>query len=186
MTGLQTPLFSCKNNHSLSKGHGHRHDATPPTSNDAQVAPTSPTGKDHQEMTLHNYKILIVDDSKSVLYKLQQAFASTAYEVTTVDDPLKAYQMIENEQFHIVISDIVMPKLDGLTLLRKIKNYNGMIQVLMITGDITINNTLNAFRYGAVDIFFKPIEDMAELIKAVDATADKLDRINAILHKLTM
>jgi len=134
-------------------------------------------------MASPTYKILVVDDSKSILHKIGQAFADTSYAVTTVDDSLQAYQMIENEQFHIVISDIVMPKMDGLTLLRKIKNFNGMIQVLMVTGDITINNTLNAFRYGAVDIFFKPIENMAELIKAVDAIAAKLDRINAILHR---
>ncbi len=133
-------------------------------------------------MSSARYKLLIVDDSKSILHKLREAFADTAYQVTTIDDPLKAYQMIENEQFHIVISDIVMPKMDGLTLLRKIKNYNGMIQVLMITADISINNTLNAFRYGAVDIFFKPIEDPAELIRAVDAIAAKLNRINTILH----
>ncbi|MFC1513006.1 response regulator [Thermodesulfobacteriota bacterium] len=136
-------------------------------------------------MQTRHYKLLIVDDSKSILYKLGELFADTAYETTTVADPLKAYQMIEDEQFHIVISDIVMPKMDGLTLLRKIKNYNGMIQVIMVTGDITINNTLNAFRYGAADIFFKPIEDLAELVAAVDATAAKLDRINAILGKLS-
>ena len=135
-------------------------------------------------MVKSGYKILIVDDSKSVLYKLAEAFAKTDYQVTTVDDPHEAYQLIENEQFHIVISDIVMPGMDGLTLLRKIKNFNGMIQVLMITADITISNTLNAFRYGAVDIFFKPIEDMDELLRAVDAIAMKLDRINTILHKL--
>ncbi|MDH3393756.1 MAG: response regulator [Desulfobulbaceae bacterium] len=136
-------------------------------------------------MQTRHYKLLIVDDSKSVLHKLGEVFADTSYEVTTVADPLKAYQMIEDEQFHIVISDIVMPKMDGLTLLRKIKNYNGMIQVLMITGDITINNTLNAFRYGASDIFFKPIEDLQELVAAVDAVAAKLDRINTFLAKLS-
>lgn len=135
-------------------------------------------------MPASGYKLLIVDDSKSILYKLAEAFADTDYQVTTVDDPLAAYRLIEDEQFHIVISDIVMPGMDGLTLLRKIKNFNGMIQVLMITADITISNTLNAFRYGAADIFFKPIEDMDELIRAVDAIAVKLDRINAILRKL--
>ena len=136
-------------------------------------------------MPKRHYKLLIVDDSKSILYKLGEHFANTSYETTTVDDPLKAYKMIEDEQFHIVISDIIMPKMDGLTLLRKIKNYNGMIQVLMITADITISNTLNAFRYGAADIFFKPIEDLDELVTAVDGIAAKLDRINAIIGKLS-
>ena len=54
----------------------------------------------------------------------------------------------------------------------------------MITGYITINNTLNAFRYGANDIFFKPFKDMQDLIDAVDAAARKLNRINEILKVL--
>ena len=130
------------------------------------------------------YKVLIVDDSTSVLKALTRAFAETPYEITTCNDPVKSYEMIEDEHFDIVISDIMMPELDGLSLLRKIKNYNGTIQVIMITGYITINNTLNAFRYGANDIFFKPFKDMRALIDAVDGAAKKLNRINEILKEL--
>ncbi|MEW6500965.1 MAG: response regulator transcription factor [Thermodesulfobacteriota bacterium] len=131
------------------------------------------------------YRVLIVDDSKSVLKALEDAFADSNFLVTATANPLTAYEMVENEHFDIVISDIMMPEMDGLTLLRKIKNFNGMIQVIMITGYITINNTLNAFRYGANDIFFKPFEDVGEIIQAAEAAAAKLDRINAILKRLT-
>ncbi len=131
------------------------------------------------------YQILIVDDSKSVLKILEAAFADSNFRVITTTSPIAAYEMIENEHFDIVISDIMMPEMDGLTLLRKIKNFNGMIQVIIITGYITINNTLNAFRYGANDIFFKPFEDEAEIVQAAEAAAAKLDRINAILKRLT-
>ena len=130
------------------------------------------------------YKVLIVDDSTSVLKALARAFADTPYEITTCNDPVKSYEMIEDEHFDVVISDIMMPELDGLSLLRKIKNYNGTIQVIMITGYITINNTLNAFRYGANDIFFKPFKDIQNLIDAVDAAAGKLTHINEILKML--
>ena len=131
------------------------------------------------------YRLLIVDDSRSVLKVLEHAFADTPFQVTTSTAPLAAYEMIENEHFDIVISDIMMPEMDGLTLLRKIKNFNGMIHVIMITGQITINNTLNAFRYGANDIFFKPFEDVGDIVRAAEAAAAKLDRINAILKRLT-
>ncbi len=131
-----------------------------------------------------NYKILIVDDDKDILSMLEMAFLPTSYDVTTIDHPLQAYKMIENEHFDMVISDIQMPQMDGLTLLRKIKNFNGMIQVVMMTAHITISNTLDAFRYGAVDIFFKPFEDINEIIAAADGVAVKLNRVNSILHKL--
>jgi DNA-binding NtrC family response regulator len=79
----------------------------------------------------------------------------------------------------------MMPEMDGLTLLRKIKNFNGTIQVIMITGYLTINNTLNAFRYGANDIFFKPFKEIREIIDAIEEAAKKLDRINEILRMLS-
>ena len=135
-------------------------------------------------MPNRNYKLLIVDDSKSILHALDRVFADTPYDVTTINNPVKAYEKIENEHFDIVISDIMMPELDGLSLLRKIKDFNGTIQVIMITGYLTINNTINAFRYGANDIYFKPFDDMGELVEAVDAAAKKLDRISEILTML--
>ena len=130
------------------------------------------------------YKILIVDDDRDILSLLELAFLNSPYIVTTIDHPLQAYKMIENEHFDMVISDIQMPQMDGLTLLRKIKSFNGMIQVIMMTAHITISNTLDAFRYGAVDIFFKPFEDINEIIIAADGVAAKLDRVNNILRQL--
>ena len=131
------------------------------------------------------YRVLIIDDSKSVLKALEDAFSTSDFQINSTSNPLTAYEMIENEHFDIVVSDIMMPEMDGLTLLRKIKSFNGMIQVIMITGYITINNTLNAFRYGANDIFFKPFDDVADIVRAAEAAAAKLDRINAILKRLT-
>jgi len=135
-------------------------------------------------MTRGDYKILIIDDDPDILSMLELAFAATPYEIQTMTDPLLAYQRIENEHFDIVITDIQMPGMDGLTLLKKIKNFNGMIQVIVITAHMTINNTLNAFRYGAVDIFFKPFKKIEELIQATDTIALRLNRVNTILNQL--
>ncbi len=132
----------------------------------------------------NEYKILLVDDDPQVLSLLELAFSATPYQIRSTTDPLQAYQLIENEHFDIVITDIQMPQLDGLSLLKKIKNFNGMIQVIVITAHMTINNTLNAFRYGAVDIFFKPFDDVQELVAATDAIALRLNRVNSILNKL--
>lgn len=135
-------------------------------------------------MAEKKYRILAIDDSPSILKALEDVFAQTTYEFTSCNNPRQAYEMIENNHFDIVISDIMMPELDGLTLLRKIKNFNGTVQVIMITGYITINNTLNAFRYGANDIFFKPLKDTKKLVRAVDEAAKKLDRIRQLLSFL--
>ncbi|MCK5229070.1 MAG: response regulator [Desulfobulbaceae bacterium] len=127
-----------------------------------------------------NYRILVVDDQIVILKTIAAAFKDTSYKITTVRNPVEAYQMIEDEQFDIVISDIRMPKMNGLDLLRKIKNHNGMIPVIMITGYTTINNILNAFRYGAFDFFFKPVAQ-DEIVSAVDRAAAKIERVNSLL-----
>ena len=126
------------------------------------------------------YKVLIVDDSRAILKALEDAFVNTSYRTTTTTDPVAACRMVEKAHFDIIISDIEMPGMNGLELLRKIKAYNGMIQVIVITGYITINNTLDAFRYGAFDLFFKPF-DTAEVLSSVDMVASKLDRIKRLL-----
>jgi len=131
------------------------------------------------------YKVLLVDDDEDILSTLELAFMGSAYQVTTVNHPVRAYQMIENEHFDMVFTDIQMPQMNGLELLRKIKNFNGMIQVVMMTAHISIHNTLDAFRYGAADIFFKPFDDITEILQAADAIAAKLDRVNTILRRLT-
>ncbi len=130
-----------------------------------------------------NYKLLIIDDSKAVLSYLETVFEKTPYEVKTATNPLLAFDLIQKESFNIVISDIEMPEMNGLELLKKIKSYNGMIQVVIISGFLTINNTLNAFRYGAENLFFKPL-NVKGLVQAVDACAAKLDRVNTLLGEL--
>ncbi len=129
------------------------------------------------------YTVLIVDDSVHVLKLLEAGFSRTSYNVKTVSNPVLAFDIIQKEHIDIVVSDIEMPYLKGLELLKKIKSYNGMIQVLIITGYTSINNALNAFRYGAENIFFKPV-DIKEVIKGVDMCAAKLDRVNHLLNEL--
>lgn len=134
-------------------------------------------------MAKDNYKVLIIDDSKSILTFLSSEFEKTPYRVKTIDNPVRAFELIQKESFKIVVTDIEMPEMNGLQLLKKIKSYNGMIQVVVISGYLTIHNTLNAFRYGAENLFFKPI-DVEALIQAVDACAAKLDRVNHLLDEL--
>ncbi len=130
------------------------------------------------------YKILIVDDEKEILKALESAFLTTNFEVHTADNPIKALGLIKKKHFHIVISDIAMPQMSGLKLLKKIKEYNPFIQVIIITGYITTSNALKAFRYGASDCFFKPFDDINKIIQSVKECASKMERINSFLNEV--
>ena len=128
------------------------------------------------------YKVLVVDDSKAMQAAILEALAGTPYEVKAVGNPLEAYRMVEDENFQIIVSDIEMPEMNGLDLLRKIKQHNGMIAVIIVTSYITVNNIINAFRYGAADLIFKPFEP-TEVRKAVDEAATKLERVRHLINQ---
>ena len=131
-----------------------------------------------------SYRILIVDDEQEILDALEAAFLTTDLDISTTDNPITALEMIKETHFHVVITDIAMPQMNGLDLLRKIKEYNAFIQVIVITGYITMNNALNAFRCGASDCFFKPFEDPDQIIDAVCNCIKKMGRINDFLKQL--
>ena len=130
------------------------------------------------------YKLLIVDDEKQILDALETAFLADDIYVQTIDNPITALGMIKAEHFHVVISDIAMPQMSGLDLLRQIKQYNAFIQVIMITGYITVTNALNAFRYGASDCFFKPFENPDQIIASVYECVRRMERVNNFIQKV--
>ncbi len=135
-------------------------------------------------MAKREYTLLIVDDDDLILTSLELAFAGRNYRILTCNDPRKAYEIIENWHIDVAILDVVMPAMDGFELLEKIKSFNGMIQVIMLTGEITVNNALKAFRRGAVDIFFKPLKSNEELLQAVATATARLERIDGFLRQI--
>ena len=121
-------------------------------------------------------KILIVDDEVDITSTLKRYFIFEGYDVDVTNDPYSALKMIHDNNYLLVISDISMPGMDGIELLRRIKEYNGMIQVVMITGFVTLDNILNCLRLGADDCFLKPIKDLDELKNAVNECMAKLNK----------
>lgn len=130
-------------------------------------------------------KILIVDDEKDITSTLKRYFAFEKYNVQVTNDPYSALKLIHEENFLIVISDIAMPGMDGIELLTRIKKYNGMIQVIMITGYVTLENILTCLRVGADDCFLKPLKDLDLLKKAIDDATSKLSKWRNLMSDIT-
>jgi CheY-like chemotaxis protein len=131
-----------------------------------------------------NVKVLIVDDEESIVNALTRYFALWEYDVTGTTSPLEALEMIKTDNYMVVVSDIMMPGMSGIEMLREIKRYNGMIQVVMMTGVVKIENVLSCLRFGANDCFLKPIEDL-ELVKAaVDDAIARLARWEELIRSM--
>lgn len=115
-------------------------------------------------------RILVVDDEQSVRNIISQVLRDDGFTVTEAADGEEAMAAFEEKPFHLVITDIVMPKVDGIELLEKIKKWNPETQVIIITSHASLDTAIQALRCGAYDYLFKPFEDI-NLISAVTKRA---------------
>lgn len=112
-------------------------------------------------------KILVTDDDPDVRELLMEAVRGWGYQVGVAKDGEDALARLRMEKFHIVITDLMMPRMDGLHLLQRINELDSEIQVIMITGYATIETALKAIQSGAYDYIAKPfrLDELMIVIK---------------------
>lgn len=114
-----------------------------------------------------NVRLLIVDDESEIRDMLSRHFRYLGYEVVTASNGIEALEKLASDTIQVVVSDIVMPRMDGVDLLRALRQQHPMIRTIMITGYVTLENALSCMRLGADTCVFKPLEDLGELEEAV-------------------
>ena len=108
-------------------------------------------------------RILIIDDDESFRSVLQYNLQKAGYEVTSSPDGLRGLKLLEKESFDVVVTDIKMPGMDGLEILRRVKSDYPQILVIMITAFGSITMAVEAMREGAYDYITKPLNREALL-----------------------
>jgi PAS domain S-box-containing protein len=104
-------------------------------------------------------KILIVDDEEDIREVLRISLTDLGYEVLTAENGEEALRIVREITPPIVLTDIRMPVMDGIELLRKIKQEDSEIEVIMITGHGDMNLAIKSLKYEATDFITKPIKD---------------------------
>ncbi|MEA2063117.1 MAG: response regulator [Gemmatimonadota bacterium] len=117
-------------------------------------------------------KILIVDDESQIRELLQTFLIAQGYKVNTADNGGSAVDLLFNDHYDLVISDIAMPEFDGLELLKKLKENDKRVNVIMMTGYPSSETERTAREYGAVDYLLKPL-DFKELSNTVSRLLEK-------------
>ena len=102
-------------------------------------------------------RVLVVDDDTSTLASLARAFRLAGHEAVVCDDATRAIALVKNERFDIVISDVVMPRKDGLAMLAELREAGVTTPIVMVSGQATVDMAVRATRLGAVDFLEKPI-----------------------------
>src|SRR3989442_15483073 len=102
-------------------------------------------------------KILVVDDERSILVLLKEALGQWGYQVTTAASAAEALGILKSELFDALITDIRMPDMSGLELLREVKKQDESIEVVMMTGYPTIASAGQALDEGAYGYPSQPL-----------------------------
>jgi len=118
--------------------------------------------------------ILVVDDEADIREMLSRHFRFEGYEVLEAGNGIEALSILKKKRIEVVITDINMPKMTGVELLKRLKNEYPMVQPIVITGHVTMENLLAALKHGAATCVFKPLDDMKELEDAVKRAVDHL------------
>lgn len=118
-----------------------------------------------------NAKILIADDEQAITSGLSAILADEGYTVEIAPDGQKALERLSEDRYGVVLADLKMPKLDGLSLLRELQSKSIPTECIIITGQATVDSAVQAMQQGAYDYIEKPLN------------AEKLNRLKALIPK---
>jgi two-component system, NtrC family, response regulator HydG len=102
--------------------------------------------------------ILLVDDEQTFREVIKMALEAWGYGVLVAEDGEDALSIIRNKNPQLVLSDVIMPRLDGLTLLRILKKWNPRIPVILYSAHPSLTDAVSAMKDGAADVLTKPID----------------------------
>jgi ATP-dependent Lon protease len=122
-------------------------------------------------------RILIVDDEAVARDNLQLYFSGLGHTVQVAGDGFEALQQFESgDTFHVMITDLKMDRMDGLTLIEKVAKVSPETNVIMVTGYATVSNAVDAMRKGATHYLSKPVQ-LDELKETVDEILHRQKRL---------
>jgi len=130
---------------------------------------------------MKNLSILVIDDEQGIRNELVEYFTENNYDVYNSAHPSNGLQILQNHKIDIVVLDIKLPEMDGLTVLKKIKEQFPDIEVIMITGHGDTQNIIQSMRLGAFDFFMKPFR-ILDIQRAIERT-EKFIRLANRLKK---
>ena len=129
--------------------------------------------------------ILLVEDRSEERVALHEILSDCGYKVTAVSDGLSGFARFNANEYHLVISDFKMPKMDGIELLTKIREKQSDLPVILISGYGTVEHAVEAMKLGALDFVLKPYSP--KVIKSIvtaafgNGSSDAQDRCRTVV-----
>ena len=119
-------------------------------------------------------KILLVDDEVDFTENMTKLLIARGYRVTAVNSGDEAIKVLSQDNFDVMVLDLKMPGMDGITTLREVKKLRLFTETLILTGQGAIDTALEATRLGAYDYLTKPCE-VDELVNKLEGAGKRKD-----------
>jgi serine/threonine protein kinase/ActR/RegA family two-component response regulator len=103
-------------------------------------------------------RVLLVDDNDSLRRALRRTLAAEGHQVVEASNGREAIKLTKSQDFDLIVSDVRMPDMDGVELLRAIHERDADLPVLLITGDPELETAMKAVEYGALEYLTKPVD----------------------------
>jgi DNA-binding NtrC family response regulator len=131
------------------------------TNGDSKPAPSEPL--------LSAVKMLIVDDDRAICDYMQTLLEHEGYAVKTMSDPTTIDEEVKHGGYHLIVVDLMMPKMDGIETLKKIRKIDSDVAVVIFTGYPNLETAVAAMKLDAVDYLKKPFvkDDFLEVVDRV-------------------
>lgn len=135
-------------------------------------------------------KVLLVDDERDFIDVLGERLESRGLTVSKAESGDEALEKVRQEDVDVVVLDVLMPGKDGVATLQEIKNLKPLLEVILLSGNATVEAAVNGLKLGAFDFLLKPTEvsDLMEKIAlAYKRKADQENRIrNAEIQRILL
>ena len=114
-------------------------------------------------------RILVVDDDKAICEYVTTVLEKDGFTVKSLTNPLLAEDEVRQGSFHLIILDLMMPKLDGIELLKRIRKLDSDVAVVIFTGYPNLDTAVASMKLDAVDYIKKPfqVEELREVVSRV-------------------
>jgi two-component system response regulator PilR (NtrC family) len=124
-------------------------------------------------------RIMVVDDESGMCDFLRYLLEGEGYEVDHANSAAEALTKLERASFQLVLADIKMPGMDGLEMLRRIKEIDEHIVVIVMTGYSSLETAIRAIKYDAHNYLTKPFDDPDAVLAAVEnGLAERGERLS--------
>jgi two-component system, OmpR family, response regulator len=124
-------------------------------------------------------KILVVDDDPTTLLILEKNLKKVEYNVETAQDGNEAFNLISKYSYDVVLTDLIMPGLDGIGLLEAVKAKHSRTEVILLTAHASVDSAVEAMKKGAADYLQKPVNTDELLLRL-----DKISNMKALLKNV--